>query len=395
MGTENLRALFVIDFDAAWAVGDSGTLLQKSGNNWNEQPKLGSNTLNSIHFFDAEHGAVGTYDALYLYNSGTWSRQFFSFPSPYVDVRAVAYTDPNHIFCAGTNGIFIVDSIISPLNKDSFKNSTNTNQTINSLYFLNSTVGYAAGDSGATLVTYDGGYNWAKLREFPHGATSMNFFSLAGHGASGDGVLNYDGTASSVKAIVRGRVTFGNPAEPIMAASVVRWYKAIDDTDTVYNRIDTLYTNEQGNFVFTDIDAIFSYEYHINFTDSGMAKTKIFYAIHPARKQTITLNYNDYTPPAPDTTVLNVQSIAEEGLSLDVSASGPIARITYSIPSAGRAQLIMQDVLGRRVRTISSGFHLVGSFETNVSLDDFQSGSYYITLTSVGGSVSKKIAIIR
>jgi alpha-tubulin suppressor-like RCC1 family protein len=387
VGTQNLRALTIIDADTAWAVGDSGTLIKKSGNLWIAQPPLAKDDLTSIHFLDPEDGVIGGNGVYYLYDSGTWGGHTIN-----ANIGAAYYTDSGQIYFSGTNGNIINCSgaTLSSLTAD----STYTTHTINSLYFLNANVGYAAGDSGASFVTYDGGTSWATMAEFPNTVTSMNFFSLAGHGVSDNAVLNYTGEPDTFKSIVRGRLTFGNPPEPILGAEVERWYVVLNDTVTDSGYIDRTFTNEQGNFVFTDIDGIFPYEYHINFMDSGIAKTKIFYAVQGEPHKIITLNYNDYAPPPPDT-VLSVGSVSEAVLSLNVSASEFFARISYTIPSDGPMRLIMQDVLGRTVMTIADGFHTQGLSEMDVPLEDLTIGTYYITLETSEGSITKKIIVLR
>ncbi len=397
IGTKTLRALAVIDFDTAWAVGDSGTLLKKSGDTWNTMPKLGTNNLNAIHFLSAEAGIIGTYNGYYLYSSGNWSWYFLNFyaPTPIPDIRTVYYIHPGEFFLAGTNGYILNYNAANfpfPTLTIDYKNTTHT---INSLYFLNKGVGYALGDSGSSLVTYDGGASWAPMQEFPYNATSVNFFSLAGHGAAEDGVQNYDGTACVVNAIVRGRITYGNPAEPIMGAQIVRVYEAYADTVPVYNYIDTAYTNEQGNYVFSGIDGVFPYEYHIHFSDSGIAKTKIFTGIKAQRHEITTLNYNDYTAPPPDTILAGVDQASQAALSLDVSASQTLAQISYMLPTAGSTKLILQDVLGRTVRTISNGFVNAGTQETVVPFDGLVAGTYYVTLETTEGSITKKFVVLQ
>ena len=402
VGTRDLRALTIIDADTAWAVGDSGALVKKSGETWTAQSSLSKYDLTSINFFDPDHGAIGGNGVYYLYESGTWVRHAIA-----ANVRAVSYITPNQIFFAGANGSIInfndtydnffgcTDAFGNPIIDTLTGDSTYTTHAINSLYFLNQNVGYAAGDSGASFVTYDNGTSWATMTEFPHTATSMNFFSLAGHGVSDNTVLNYTGVPDTFKSIVRGRITFGNPSEPILGAQVIRWFASLDDSDTVYNRIDTTYTNEQGNFVFTDIDGIFPYDYHFNFTDSGIAKTKVFYAVQGKPHQIIILNYNDYAPPPKDTIVSDVNSSSQVALSLDVNASESFAQLSYNIPSDGSARLIMQDVLGRTVRIISDGFSTAGPKEAEVPLDGLLAGAYYVTLETSQGSITKKFVVMR
>jgi alpha-tubulin suppressor-like RCC1 family protein/photosystem II stability/assembly factor-like uncharacterized protein len=388
-GNKDLRALATINPDTAWAVGDTGALVMRTASGWSLQPKLSTRNLTCIHFLDPDDGVIGANGAYYIYNTGTWI--------PYsigMNIRSVFYCAPGLMNFVGTNGNILNydDTGFFPLL--SF-DSTYTKQTINSLYFLNPNVGYAAGDSGASFVTYDGGESWATMPEFPRTATSMNFFSLAGHGVTDSGVLNYTGAPDEFKSIVRGRITFGDPAIPILGAEIDRYYVALNDTDTVSAFIDNAFTNEQGNFVFTGVDAVFPYEYHFNFTDSGNAKTVIFYAVKGVKHQIITLNYNDYTPLPPDTTVEAVNSLPPSELSLNVNAIGSEVQVSYSIPVEGPARIIMQDILGRTVKTISDGFSTAGSHETDVPLDGLPNGAYYVTLTAGEGAITKKFVLLQ
>lgn len=388
VGSKNLRALSTINPDTAWAVGDTGALVMRTASGWSLQPKLSTRNLTCIHFLDPDDGVIGANGAYYIYNTGTWIPYSIN-----MNIRSVFYCAPGQINFAGTNGTILNYDLTSyyPFLWD----STYTNQTINSLYFLNPTVGYAAGDNGASFVTYDGGESWANMTEFPHTATSMNFFSLAGHGVTDSGVLNYTGVPDEFKSIVRGRITFGDPAIPILGAEIDRYYVALNDTDTVSAFIDNAFTNEQGNFVFTGVDAVFPYEYHFNFTDSGNAKTVIFYAVKGVKHQIITLNYNDYAPLPPDTTVEAVSSLPSSVLSLNVNAIGSEAQISYSTSSEGPIRIIMQDILGRTVKTISDGFNTPGSHETDVPLDGLPNGAYYVTLTVGEGAITKKFVLLQ
>ncbi len=392
IGTRSLRALSIIDTDNVWAVGDNGTLLEKSGDVWSAEPSLSTYNLTSIHFFDPAHGVIGANGVYYLYNSGTWVRHTIN-----ANVTAVYYTAPGQIFFAGTKGCIIgYNDTDLGCGGAPIVDSTYTTQTINSLYFLNTNVGFAAGDSGASFVTYDAGTSWASMAEFPNTATSMNLFSLEGHGVTGNGVLNYKGEPSTVNSIVRGRLTFGNPSEPIMGAEVQRIFVAVvNDTDTVSAYIDHAYTNDQGNFVFSNIDGIFPYEYQMIFTDSGIAKSKVFSNVRGHNHEIITLNYNDYTLQSPDTILQDVNSTSQAVLSLNVSISQSFPFISFSTPADGPVRLIMQDILGRTVRTISDGFHAQGMQEEDVSLDGLSPGAYFVRLETADGNLTKKLVVIR
>jgi len=377
VGAQNLRALSIIDPDTAWAVGDKGTLLKKSGNTWSAMSALSNDNLTSIHFLDPEDGVIGTNGAFYFYDSGAWVRNPIN-----SNVGAVYYVAPQNVYFAGTNGNIIE---YNPLNCDTLsQDSTYSTQTINSLYFLNANVGYAAGDSGSSFVTYDGGFSWATMAEFPNTATSTNFWSITGHGATNGTMFNYNGHPSPLTGIVRGRITYGNPPVAILGAAVERFH--IDTGGNSYY-YDTAYTNEQGNFVFAGVDSL-TYEFGMSFMDSDKQKTKLFPNILVQPGEVVILNYNDYVAP------MAVNSIAQPNLSLYVNASESFAQIAYSIPSDGNARLVMQDILGRTVRIISDGFQTQGIQETDVALDDLPAGVYYVTLESGEGSLTKKLAVV-
>ena len=390
----NLRAVAIIDADTAWAVGDNGTLLKKSGENWTVLPSLGTDTLNAINFFDAEHGVIGTLGGEYLYSSGSWN--FLPiYGNPIPDIQTVEYLTPRDIMGAGTNGEVI---------KNGFVISTWSNQTIRNMYFLNSLIGFVAGDSMA-MVTYDEGATWAPLKELPHSATSINFFSLSGHAAS-NAVSNYVGVPNTVSGIVRGRITYGKSAEPIEGAEIRRYYTI----DTLSGFMDSTYSNEQGNFVFSGIDSVFKYEYRIHYSDSGIAKLQTFPNIKPRHGQIITLNYNDFPvsidtippdtiPPdtiPPDTlphdTLLSVGAEPASAQSLAVHVSGENIVMTYEVFSP--ATLSIRDALGREVWYLPSD----GSFVTaSVSIPALALpvGTYYALLKSSSGTVIRKFELLR
>ncbi len=309
------------------------------------------------------------------------------------DLHDVKFRDPGYGWVLGNRGTILNTNDTGETWKPGsiFFGDTNVSNS----YFLNSEVGFALDESGSSSVTYDGSASWAPMPEFPHPSTSINFFSLAGHGASGNGVLNYDGEPSVVNAIVRGRITYGNPPEPILGAEIDRYYMVYYNGVPLYNYIDTTYSNEQGNFVFSGIDGVFPYQYLMHFTDSGIAKTQLFSNIQGHRHEITTLNYNDYTPPPPDTILAGVHSGTEPNLTLEVSASESLVRIAYSIPLDGPVRLLIQDVLGRTVSVAQDGFETAGEYEKDLLVNDLPNGTYFVTVESSQFSLTKKFMLIR
>jgi Regulator of chromosome condensation (RCC1) repeat len=350
-----------------------------------------ADSMQQVYYPDSLVGyALSRSDVFRTLDSGiTWTGMFGS----NADLHDVKFRDPGNGWILGNGGTILntTDTGETWQPGSIFFGDTNSS----SMYFLNAKVGFARNENGVSSVTYDGSKSWAPMPEFPHPATSINFFSLAGHGASDNGVLNYDGEPSVVSAIVRGRITYGNPPEPIMGAEIDRYYMVYYNGVPLYNYIDTTYTNEQGNFVFSGIDGVFPYQYLMHFTDSGIAKTQLFSNIQGHRHEITTLNYNDYTPPPPDTILADVPLGSEPNLSLNVSASQSLVRIAYSIPSDGAVRLIIHDVLGRTVSVVQDGFVAAGQYEKDLLVNDLPDGSYFVTVESSQPSLTKKFMLIR
>ena len=392
---KNLRSVFTVDFDTSWAVGDSGTIIKRADSTWALQPSQTKADLYAVHFVDKAHGAIGGNGTYLIYQNGVWSKGAIA-----ENIRSVYGIDPNTFFFAGTKGSIVQYHIFvqcvqivpyPPFFDTTFDtlvfDSTYTTKTINSIYFLNPNVGYAVGDSGASFVTYDNGTSWASMTEFPHSATSVNFFSLAGHAVTDNTVLNYTGMPSSISGIVRGRITYGNPPMPILGARVDRIYAI----DTLTNLIESAYSNEQGNFVFTGIDTFFHYRYQIHFEDSGIQKQHSFDNIKVSPHEIITLNYNDYAPPQIDT-VLSVGAQPAVNASLEIIPQSGSIVVQYSTPLAGFARLRIQDILGRTLRDeqVETGEHT-----STISFENFAIGTYYLTLETSEGPITKPFTVIR
>ena len=102
---------------------------------------LSANDLTWIHFLNSELGVIGGNYVYYLYNAGTWSSHGIG-----ESVQAVYYTAPGDIFLAGANGEIVNYNINAPNPPGLLAYEyTNSSNTINSIYFLNSGVGYALG----------------------------------------------------------------------------------------------------------------------------------------------------------------------------------------------------------------------------------------------------------
>ena len=211
-----LNAVWFVDNNIGWAVGDRGTILQtqNGGETWTLQQPRTRDHLYSIHFFDEFTGWIAGQDNLILYtNNGgnTWSEQR---PSPVSgqDLTTLHFFDWKRGLAAGGpgGGVFFTENTGTTWSRRASFGNTVSVQTITfqkdqqgwaaynntihltddrgrnwseaihftdkedyrvgNLHFLNSTKGWAigaVGSDGMVLQTVDGGKEWRVQDNLP------------------------------------------------------------------------------------------------------------------------------------------------------------------------------------------------------------------------------------
>lgn len=203
---KNIRSVFFIDPSNGWAVGSNIILKTiNGGTNWIKQPVDSTLHYNSVHFEDANHGWVCTGDGQILkYDGSTWINQYSGVSSWF---EAIFFSDINHGWASGGafaphirmvktnnggvvwdtltnsnpnysgNSLFFIDSLIGWKTNWNLKISKTTDggvtwtvqnksnnkwdtKTLRSIFFIDNNIGFSVGDSGTILKTIDGGANW-------------------------------------------------------------------------------------------------------------------------------------------------------------------------------------------------------------------------------------------
>lgn len=134
-----LNTVFSINEKIYYAAGDSGIIFRTSdgGIHWSDLTNYKKYDIQSIYFIDENTGvAAGGYQD---------------------GERAFIYKTTN----AGVNWFEAYDSL--GLGE------------LNSLIFINNTLGFCAGNNGNILRTFDGGYSWESENIFPENLYSVNF----------------------------------------------------------------------------------------------------------------------------------------------------------------------------------------------------------------------------
>jgi len=246
-----LYAVWFVDYNIGWAVGERGTILQtqNGGETWTLQQPRTRDHLYSIYFFDEFTGWIAGEDNLVLYtNNGgnTWSEQR---PSPVSgqDLNTLHFFDWKRGYAAGGpgGGVFFTENAGTTWSRRASFGNTVSVQTIKfkkdqqgwaaynnsihltddrarnwseaihftdeedfgvkGLYFLNSTKGWAIGvlgSDGMVLQTGDGGKEWRVQANLPEEIPlAIHFYSenlgqiITGNGSqliTRDGGINWE-----------------------------------------------------------------------------------------------------------------------------------------------------------------------------------------------------------
>jgi hypothetical protein len=100
------------------------------------------------------------------------------------------------------------------------------------------------------------------------------------------------------------------------------------------------------------------------------------------------------------TTVTAVDSKVTQEYSLDLYQNypnpfNPSTIISFSVPSAQRVELIVYDILGRKVSTLFNSVAPAGVTSVNFKADNLASGMYIYTVKTNTSSLSKKLLLLK
>jgi hypothetical protein len=71
------------------------------------------------------------------------------------------------------------------------------------------------------------------------------------------------------------------------------------------------------------------------------------------------------------------------------------SRIIYTLPSPGDALIRLWDILGRQVHLVAEGYQHKGTYEIPLVLDNFPSGTYFLTLELGGAKEVRPIQLVK
>lgn len=165
---EDLYAVFMIDGYNGWATGANGTILHYNGSMWETYKSPTRNDLLAISFRDKSNGiATGRHGTILVYKDGVWNQTPRMVRGDLLSVSAINSTvwTGGELECVGIPIIKIKET-----KGEMTVKTFDSYASIYSIAFPKETSGYAVG-SPSTLLHFDG-YFWNKI------TTDYNFPSL-------------------------------------------------------------------------------------------------------------------------------------------------------------------------------------------------------------------------
>jgi len=186
--SENLNSVFMTDKNNMWSVGDNGTIIHFNGKNWESYDSPTTYDLFSVSFKDSENGiAVGDFGTILIFKNGGWNLLESGIRG---NLYSVFYKKDEAWIGGGLECINVpIIKMGLYKNENSFINSFDPYATIKSIAFCSYEDGWAVG-SPSTLLHFDGN-QWQRTStndDYP----SLNsvFFSEENDGIS----VGYGGT---------------------------------------------------------------------------------------------------------------------------------------------------------------------------------------------------------
>ncbi len=165
--TERFKSVFALDQNTVWAAGMNGTIVKTTngGDSWISQSISTSFNNNSLSFIDSLHGWIAEYN-FYPFRQGkvlhtsdggeTWTEQLYI--SNFL-LNSIIFSNNKYGWVVGSNGIMFATT-----NSGSswfYQYANSGGEWLYSVYFIDYKTGWTVGDlQGLVYKTIDSGINW-------------------------------------------------------------------------------------------------------------------------------------------------------------------------------------------------------------------------------------------
>lgn len=155
-----INGVHAINENVVWAVGDNGIILKtdNGGVTWLSQVTPTASTLRTVKFVSENIGYVGGSNGTLFKTEdagSTWSK----ISTPTLDaINDICVIGDGTVVTAGDNGTVLRST--NGLDFGVILDTGNASSNLNSIYFYDSSVGWAVGDDGTYIRTLNGGTSW-------------------------------------------------------------------------------------------------------------------------------------------------------------------------------------------------------------------------------------------
>ncbi|GBD87348.1 hypothetical protein BMS3Abin03_01280 [bacterium BMS3Abin03] len=73
----------------------------------------------------------------------------------------------------------------------------------------------------------------------------------------------------------------------------------------------------------------------------------------------------------------------------------PVTTIKYDLPKSGFVEVIVYDILGRKIKSLVNEYKYAGSYEVNFDASNLSSGVYFYQLKTQTFVQTKKMVLVR
>jgi photosystem II stability/assembly factor-like uncharacterized protein len=380
--SNTIRAVFFINSQTGWFVGDNGTIKKSinGGLNWGTQTSGADAHQTGICFVNSTTGYICEYwtGILKTTNSGTdwlW-RPLAQFGNTF---NYISFANPSIGWTIGNQGIIYKTTNAGD---NWFQQTSGTTNDLHTIILLDQNTGWIVGNGGKILKTINGGSSWTNQNSGSSSSLySLYFFdALTGYACGTGGTLLYtndgggtwyhsnSGVTFQLNSIVFVNQNTGWMVGNASSGNVIKttngglnWFA--QNSNTSQGLLNVFFVDANTGFAVGNNGAIIKTTTGGNITNINIVSTKI------PSEYSLSQNYpNPFNP----TTV-----------------------ISFRLPVDGQISLNIFDMLGREISTLVNEKLAPGTYTVDWNASGYSSGVYFYSLQTVGYSDTKKMLLIR
>jgi hypothetical protein len=397
--------MFFINSDYGWVVGgDHGAyptftpnreilFTSNGGSTWTTQyAQSGETPLNAIYFIDSNSGfAVGESGAIMKTTNGG-NNWFQSTILTGYELRDITFVNSNTGWMIGyylglphTSAVFKTIDGGTTWSSQSF----GTDESFSSITFADELNGWAVGGKSSIsesfiIHTSDGGTTW-EYQDNPTNEFLMKVFFSDGNTGWAVGA---GGIVLATESAVPVELT-SFTASAIVNSVKLEWITATETNNSGFEIYRSL-TNDN----FKTIGFVAGHGTTTKVNNYSFLDEKLQSGIYSYKLVQI-----DYDGTTSETDIVKVELITQpKGFSLDQNFPNPFnpaTNISFTLPAAGETKLRIFNAIGEEIVTLVDEFREAGTYKLNFNASNLTSGVYYYRIESADFTSMKKMILLR